>query len=195
MLPRQSSYVPVVPVIPGTGGLRRSGYGSSLRGGPFRLIHTPIPNGAPIGSMGGGTRGAGRKPIPHRHMNGNVEDRRYHSTGGINTTGGVFVYLPPEMAAAYQSRGINLVPARPTMGRRRTTIERRGTPRASSSVEPGKSSAVSSCILLVRDIFTVLVTYALKYGLSKLPLTPNLACNDQKTFDSIDNRTPPYSCN
>ncbi|TPP56756.1 hypothetical protein FGIG_06524 [Fasciola gigantica] len=135
VLPRQASYVPVVPVVPGPSGLRRSGYGSSMRGGPFRMMHTPIPNGVPTGSMGGGPRGIGRKPIAHRRMNGSVDDRQYHAGGGINTTGGVFVYLPPEMAAAYQSRGINLVPARPTMGRRRT-VERRGTPRASSSIEP-----------------------------------------------------------
>ncbi|CAL8088081.1 unnamed protein product [Calicophoron daubneyi] len=130
-IPRQASYVPVVPIMTGPGGMRRSAYGPNMRGTPFRLLATPIPPG----TMGPGTRLNGRKMNhPVRRISVNPDDRRY-SQNVVNPGGGVFVYLPPEMAAAYQSRGINLVPARQAMGRRRIT-ERRGTPRRSESIEP-----------------------------------------------------------
>ncbi|KAF6775175.1 hypothetical protein AHF37_05994 [Paragonimus kellicotti] len=125
IIPRQASYVPVVPIMPSSGALRRSGYGPNIRGSPYRLLGTPLLPGL---------RGFGRKPgQPIRRAAGNIDERRY-GQNSFNQTGGVFVYLPPEMAAAYQSHGINLVPARPLVHRRRT-VERRGASRAPGNAE------------------------------------------------------------
>lgn len=52
----------------------------------------------------------------------------------LNSAGGVLVYLPPEVAAAYQSHGINFVSARPA-GRRRAA-DRRGATRGTENTDP-----------------------------------------------------------
>ncbi|KAF5394602.1 hypothetical protein PHET_10973 [Paragonimus heterotremus] len=133
LIPRQASYVPVVPIMPSSGALRRSGYGLNIRGSSYRPLGTPIPSGP---------RGLGRKPgQPIRRAAGNIDERRYDQNS-VNQTGGVFVYLPPEMAAAYQSHGISLVPARPLINRRRA-VERRGSSRAPGSAEQGQGGKSS----------------------------------------------------
>ncbi|CAH8636929.1 unnamed protein product [Dicrocoelium dendriticum] len=132
LIPRQASYVPIVPIVSGPAGIRRANYGPSLRGPPSRTFNAPIIAGP------GGPRLSGRKSVqPIRRGTGGGDDRRYNQ-GGINPSGGMFVYLPPEMAAAYQSHGINLVPVRPPVSRRRAS-ERRGNSREPSSVEPANA--------------------------------------------------------
>lgn len=126
MIPRQASYVPVVPIMSGPGGVRRPGYGPNVRGQPYRLLSAPVPNGPRVNGRKSGP--------PTRHQLSSMDDRRY-SQVAMNPAGGVFVYLPPEMAAAYQSHGINLVPSRPMTSRRRFP-DRRGISRGPDSTEP-----------------------------------------------------------
>ncbi|KAA3672333.1 uncharacterized protein DEA37_0011253, partial [Paragonimus westermani] len=122
---RQASYVPVVPIIPAPGVLRRSGCGPNIRESSYCFLGTPIPPSL---------RGLGRKPgLPIQRAVDNIDERRY-GQNSLNQTGGVFVYLPPEIAAAYQSHGISLVPARPLINKRKT-VERRGTSRTPGSTE------------------------------------------------------------
>ncbi|KAF8562440.1 hypothetical protein P879_10917 [Paragonimus westermani] len=136
---RQASYVPVVPIISAPGGLRRSGCGPTIRGSSYCFLEAPIPPGP---------RGLRRKPgLPIQRAVDNIDERRY-GQNSLNQTGGVFVYLPPEIAAAYQSQGISLVPARPLINKRRAA-ESRGTSRTPGSTEQGqygKPSKGSYCL-------------------------------------------------
>ncbi|KAG5454822.1 hypothetical protein CSKR_108373 [Clonorchis sinensis] len=130
MPPRQPNYVPVFPVMASPGGVYRPAYRTTMRGPPYRTLATPISNGTGV------PRITVRKPgPPMRRMVPNGDDRRYNHIRGLNNSGGMLVYLPPEMAAAYQSHGTNLVLARAPMGRRRL-VERRTASRAPGSIEP-----------------------------------------------------------
>ncbi|VDL92218.1 unnamed protein product [Schistocephalus solidus] len=91
----------------------RNAYLAPVRGASYRV------------SNNGRQNGMGRRPGP----SGSNGRRSYPPSSG---NGGVFVYLPPEVAAAYQPHALTILPQQvyngPVGGGRRGNSERRGGP-------------------------------------------------------------------